>query len=513
MKKLFILPLFAILLCSCGESLLDLSNPNALVAQNSWSTQADVENGLTGCYHTLYNSFYNSMNVFLISGQSDEFYSQSPDGRLVDFVMLKYPDYDHNWNLNGWKYLYQSVFRCNQVINYAEHVSWDSDASKNNVLAQARAIRGMGFYYLAMLWHKAPIVSWISSPSDLPDEATFDDLVSFIEDDFRFAADYLPDSYPQVGRVNKYFAYTFLGKLYMNSGQWEKAKTAFDVVINSGKYSLVADYRDNFRHTNENNSESIWEIQNSDENQVISGFYGIANDNSVTSFSSYRERFLSASPYGFGDYSVYDWIVDMYKDEKDKDGNYDLRLKNNIAYPGIFDDFPDATIYGSTAWNSSTWSNLSWCTKYTTGYYRTSTSNWSPINTRILRYGELLMSYAECLVETGGANAITQAAKYVDMVRERSNLFPLAESVHADCLTDLGKFKSRLRIEREKEICFEYDRFFDIRRWGLGTDATYTAEVKARASKYANFSSGKEWLPIPYSEESNNPNLSQNTGF
>jgi hypothetical protein len=277
---------------------------------------------------------------------------------------------------------------------------------------------------------------------------------------------------------------------------------------------LVADYRDNFRHTNENNEESFFEIQNSDDNAVINGFYGIANDNAVVSFYSYRERFLSASPYGFGDYSVYDWVVDMYKDETDKDGNYDLRLENNVAYPGIFADFPGATIYGSTVWNTSTWSTLSWCTKYTTGYYRSSTTNWSKINTRILRYGELLMSYAECLIETGGASAIAQAATYVDMERERSTLYPLAQSVHAATLNDLTSFKTRLRIEREKEICFEYDRFFDIRRWGLGTDESYLTEIKARSSKYSlNWKAGREWLPIPISDVDNNPNLTQNTGY
>jgi hypothetical protein len=43
---------------SCSKDYLDLNNPNALVAQTAWQTQADVEKGLTGAYHTLYNSFH-----------------------------------------------------------------------------------------------------------------------------------------------------------------------------------------------------------------------------------------------------------------------------------------------------------------------------------------------------------------------------------------------------------------------------------------------------------------------
>ena len=412
-------------------------------------------------------------------------------------------------------YLYQSVFRCNQVVVHAEEVEWESESRKNEVLAQARAIRGMDYYYLAMLWKKAPIVDWISSPSDQPSEATFEELVDFIEADFAFAAAHLPESWTEPGRINRYFAYSFLGKLYMNSGQWSKAKDAFEKVIKSGKYQLVANYRDNFRHDTENNSESIFEIQNSDENQVMGGYYGIGNDGAECGYASYREKFLSGSPYGWGDYIVYDWLIDMYKDERNKDGGFDIRLRDNIVYPELFTDFPGEVVFmNRTEWDYANWSSLSWCRKYTTDYYRSITTFYSPINTRILRYADVLLSYAECLIECNGAASIDDAAAYVNLVRERANMYPLDESVHASCLSSADAFMKRLRIEREKEMCFEYDRFMDLRRWGLGTDAAYTAEVKARSKKYdSNFKPGREWLPIPLSEVSNNPNLTQNDGY
>lgn len=518
MKKLMtaIGAAFMICLSSCSDSLLDLNNPNSLVSQNAWETEKDVKSGLTGCYHTLYNSFYSGFNAFIINGQSDEFYSQSPDMGLASYIMLIYPDYDQRWNSGSWQYLYQSVFRCNQVITYADKVEWASEREKNEVTAQARALRGMDYYYLAMLWKKAPIVDWISSPEDQPEESTFEELVEFIEADFKFAAENLPESWNEPGRVNRYFAYSFLGKLYMNSGQWEKARDAFKTVIDSRKYNLVAEYRDNFKHTTENNSESIWEIQNSDENQSMGGYYGIPNDGSTCSYASYREKFLSASPYGWGDYIVYDWMIDMYKDERDRNGQFDTRLRDNIVYPDIFTDFPGEIVYmDQTEWNTTMWgTGNSWCRKYTTDYYRSWTTFYSPINTRILRYADILLSYAECLVETGGMAQVPEAAKYIDMVRERVNLYPLAESVHKSCLNSVEDFKHRLRIEREKEMCFEYDRFFDLRRWGLGTDDLYTAEVKARSKKYdSNFKNGHEWLPIPMSEVNNNPNLTQNDSY
>ena len=241
---------------SCSSDLLDLANPNALVSENSWNTQKDVESGLVGVYHTLYNCYWNSFNAFQISGQSDEFYSLSPDADLAGYVNLKYTNTDQRWNINSWTYLYQSVFRSNQVIVYADQVEWESEAKKAEVVAQARAMRGMSYYNLAMLYKKAPIVDWISSPSDQPNESTFEALVEFIDKDLTYAAQNLPEEFPEVGRFTKYFAYHLLGKLYMNSGQWEKAKAAFEVVIKSGKFSLAENYHDNFRHTTNNNCES-----------------------------------------------------------------------------------------------------------------------------------------------------------------------------------------------------------------------------------------------------------------
>lgn len=503
---------------SCKSEHLDLANPNALVAETAWNTQADVESGLTGVYHTLYNCYWNSFNAFQISGQSDEFYSLSPDADLAGYVNLKYSNYDQRWNINSWTYLYQSVFRANQVIVYADKVEWSSESKKAEIVAQARAMRGMTYYNLAMLYKKAPIVDWISTPSDQPNEATFDELVAFVEKDLLYAAENLPESFPEIGRFTKYFAYDMLGKLYMNSNQWPKAKAAFEVVINSHKFSLAPEYHDNFRHTTNNNCESIWEIQNSDRSTSAGGFWGIPNDGADCSFSARRDEFFGP-PFGggFGDYSVYEWMVEMYKDEKDKDGNYDIRLCDNIMYPEMFDDFPETVLYQKwTAWDPSVHGTQCRVRKYSVDYYTTGISNLgvNPIDMRLLRYGETLLSYAECLVEVDGASAIPEAAKYIDMVRDRVNLYPLAQSVHKDCLNDLKAFKKRLRIEREKEICFEYDRFFDLRRWGLGTDEEFTNEVKARADKYAmNYTKGKEWLPIPRSDVDNNPNLSQNEGY
>ena len=501
---------------SCNESYLDLGDQNKLTAEIAWGTQAGVEKGLTGAYHPLYNSFYTHFNAFLCSGQSDEFTSASPDAELRNFIQMAYYNYDHRWNINSYNYLYQAVFRANQVIVHADEVEWNSETAKSNVVGQARALRGMHYYYLTMLYKKTPLVDWISSPSDQPEESTFDQNCKFIEEDLKYAASVLPESFDEVGRVNKYFAIAFLGKLYMNSGNYAAAKDCFKQIIDSRKYTLVANYRDNFLPDTENNSESIFEIQNSDESpNKFGSYWGFGNDGADINFGQWRERFMSAGPMGYGDYIVADWTIDLYKDEMDKNGGYDVRLRDNIVYPELFTDFPGQSLYKGdyTSWSPS-WLDHIWCRKYATDAYLDSKAAQNPngINTRILRYADVLLSYAECLVKTGAP--LTDAAKYIDMVRERVNLYPLAESVHKDCFNDKKSFMRRLQKEREKELMFEYDRFFDLRRWGLGTDAEFTEYVKSYSDKHKrNFVNGREWLPIPQTEVNNNPNLTQNESY
>lgn len=506
----------ALIAPSCDETYIDLEDQNKLTASVAWGTQAGVEDGLTGAYHPLYNSFYTHFNAFLCAGQSDEFESASPDAELRNFINLSYSNYDQRWNINSYNYLYQAVFRANQVIVHAEEVNWDSETAKNNVVGQARALRGMHYYYLTMFYKKPPLVDWISSPSDQPEESTFEKNCKFIEEDFKYAASVLPDAFDQVGRVNKYFALTFLGKLYMNSGDYANAKDCFKKVIDSNRYRLVANYRDNFLPDTENNSESIWEIQNSDESpNKFGSYWGFGNDGSDVNFGQWRERFMAGGPMGYGDYIVSDWTVDLYKDELDKNGGFDIRLRDNIVYPDLFKDFPGQSLYQGayTEW-SPVWLDHFWCRKYASDafYNVQQAQNPNGINTRILRYADVLLSYAECLLQTG--SPIADAAKYVNMVRERVNLYPLEESVHKDCLNDKASFMRRLQKERCKELMFEYDRFFDLRRWGLGTDAEFTNYVKSYSEKHErNFISGREWLPFPQTEINNNPNLTQNESY
>jgi hypothetical protein len=127
-------------------------------------------------------------------------------------------------------------------------------------------------------------------------------------------------------------------------------------------------------------------------------------------------------------------------------------------------------------------------------------NNWSnngygyDYNVRILRYSDVLLMYAEALLNGSpvGTSGLT-ADDAVNMVRHRAQL-PLLSGVTMRQIWD----------ERRAELALEEDRFFDLIRTGQA----------ATVLGPKGFTSGKnELLPIPANQRQLNPNLAQNPGY
>jgi len=89
-----------------------------------------------------------------------------------------------------------------------------------------------------------------------------------------------------------------------------------------------------------------------------------------------------------------------------------------------------------------------------------------------LRYGEVLLNYAEACIELGQD---AEARTYINMIRARAGQPNLPGSITADAL------RLACRQERRVELAFEDHRFWDVRRWLIGAAAYHqTAAVDVR---------------------------------
>ena len=177
----------------------------------------------------------------------------------------------------------------------------------------------------------------------------------------------------------------------------------------------------------------------------------------------------------------------------------------SLYYKNSPNDFPylPSAIYGRARDNAG-WGDHMFICKYSTGYYRNFEDYFAPNNYWLIRYADVLLMYAECIIETGGSPM--EALTYVNKVRRRpsTNLPALENSIYSDALSSGEKFLKRLQMERSLELCFEGWRWADLKRWGLLNSQAGIDELKSRDTVFNNFISGKHHrLPIPQIEVDN----------
>ena len=374
------------------------------------------------------------------------------------------------------------------------------------MLAQASFMRALWYFQINLLWEKGTLVLEPVEAGYRPKDASEAEIWAQIEKDLLFADKYLPESWDaeNVGRATKGAAKALLGKAYMQQHLYDKAKEQFSWLIEreGTLYGLIDNWVDNFTDLDENNKEGIFEIQFDDTNKG-----GTGNDASMaTGFQ--RTQFYAPSGIGWGDGKARRWLVDEFLKEKREDGKNDIRLYNSILYHGFSKDFPDESrkYYNiADADNDEQWNSWGkdpedcYIRKYSTSYYREVEDYFARNNYRIMRYADILLNYAECIVETDGL--VSDAAKYVDQVRTRVGLAKLEDSQWASCLSSKDAFLKRLQMERTLELCFEGWRWADLKRWGLLDSQAGIDELKSRDADFNNFVIGKHRrLPIPQSE-------------
>ncbi|RAJ35718.1 RagB/SusD family nutrient uptake outer membrane protein [Pedobacter cryoconitis] len=514
MKKILCYILLGLLTTGCKKQ-LDLQNPNAKTIDLYWKTADDAQTGVNAIYNSLIqDGTYMRMFPALTDVRGDDFTGDSPWGDLVQVGNFSIPSNSGpvQWI---WATHYQLIWRANQVIINVPAIAMDEELKKR-IIGQAHFLRGLALFNLANTYRDIPV------PLELPVDkskyrtptATDEVLWAQIFADFKAAKEVLPVTYAglngpdagQTGRATKGAATGMLGKAYLYKKKWVEAAAEFNELINGvqkGKYALMANYRDNFKEVNENNVESLFEVQFGQPDAVggtVMNYGGEPNANwkQVSSVG----RTYAMDGYGYSDFLPTRWMYNEFKIEKTKDGKNDPRLLATIASYEPADN--SITVYGNK-----------WPFALTAIYPRKYTHdglNWpgnddqenSGINNRILRYADILLMYAEALNEMGNT---ADAYTYIQQVRNRANLPDLGTTSPG---MNQVQMRTQLAHERALEFSIESIRINDIIRWGWLYDPAKLAELKAHDADFNTWTPGKEYLPIPLSELNVNPNLKRN---
>ncbi len=167
------------------------------------------------------------------------------------------------------------------------------------------------------MWEKGALVLEPKETDYEPEDATEEQIWAQVESDLGVAIAGLPESWPaaETGRVTKGAAVGILAKVLMQQHKWSEAKTQLEWIIGKegSLYGLVPIWMDNFTHTNENNIESLFEIQYNDTNR------GNKNDGANMNTSFTRPRFYGPNSIGWADGKARRWLVDEFKKERRAD--------------------------------------------------------------------------------------------------------------------------------------------------------------------------------------------------
>ncbi|MFL5788446.1 MAG: RagB/SusD family nutrient uptake outer membrane protein [Flavisolibacter sp.] len=519
-KRLIAVSVIIFLIAGCKKD-LNISNPNTPTTANFWKTSNDAQMGINAAYSTFHRQGLSRWLHFMTIIRADEGYSTSPAPWIVNnYDVFNITDYNDYLVTSVWQDDYIGINRANQVLDNVPAITMDETA-KQQLLGEAKFLRGWFYYNLATIYGNVPIFLHTPKPGELPSNSTQEQVFTQAAQDFKDAAAVLPVSYnsDNIGRATKGAAYAMLGKSYLQQHKYQEAHDALQWLTEgpgAAQYNLVTDYRTNFIETSENNSESVFEIQNAaNPNDAFDNDQGDGDPNHTPDRLNYGTSippFFAPRPIGFTDGQARRWVVWEFLKENTTGGQRDPRLPATFLYDSTDERGPDFTmVYGRTFTSLGYSSDPAAVPNTHDVYFRKflddATMNGevfhSGNNYRYVRYADVLLLYAEAL---NGLGNTAQAYAFVDKVRARAGLESLSVVMPG---LNQQQFLDQLKHERITELTGEGHRWEDLARWGdLGP------QLASRDAGFANFKKNKhEFYPIPQSELDLNPNLKQNPGW
>ncbi|MEW4922243.1 RagB/SusD family nutrient uptake outer membrane protein [Algibacter sp. 2305UL17-15] len=506
---------------ACSDDILDQNNNNATSTANFGTSVEQVESAINGAFHPITGTFFWGRIVHTGAMlRSDEFNVFPFGSNTAMSTFLGNPG--DRWATEPWQELYKSIARCNNIIINVTEDGIADKTTRENLVGQAYFLRAFDYWYLANLYGNVPLIT------DLPDldnllveQATTDAVWAQIISDLEMAESMLPANWAgdNLGRPTSGAATALKGKSYLYMKQYGPAATALNSLV--GKYSLLpaAQFGDNFSTTNENNSESVFELQFLGQDTFVWG----SDIPGTGSMGNFHIDYAPPAKSPDRSHVVNPWLKDLYNANGDV-----VRRNETLVY-----DYPGATGYGGVAFVtdfstdnsdgnndiqiatdagvepifSKKYSGMELGTRDQVDFLGTNVGN----NWRVIRYADVLLMLAEALNED---NKTSQAIPFIDEVRDRAGLTLIADTNPGIDQTDM---RQAIIEERAMELAGEGHRFFDLVRWGLADDymgATSLHGAHPKSLSGGAFQNGKhELIWIPNSERDANPNLDQNPGY
>ncbi|WP_342648049.1 RagB/SusD family nutrient uptake outer membrane protein [Mucilaginibacter sp. CSA2-8R] len=325
-----------------------------------------------------------------------------------------------------------------------------------------------------------------------------------------------------------------VGYTNYDANRWVLAQNAAKAVMDLGTFNLFTDTSktpgrsfQNLFITGNNNSEYIWQVLNQPNSDLENIYDPPSRDGKGGGFP-YQEM-VDAFPMANG--KVISDPTSGY-DPNNPYSNRDPRLaytvnRDQSLLPAkltfILTPLNIYTVNGKPVGLDAIYSGTKtgyYCNKMLDPKVAPNSLAATPRSIPLIRYAEVLLSYAEASNEAEGP---AKAYPVIELIRQRAGLNPYQ--------LPLGLTKEQMRNviqnERRLELAFEGHRFWDVRRWKLGAtqDKFFTGMEVQRTSAGAlvaykrvdvrrhGFKPALYLWPLPQSEVAKSPLTKQNPGY
>lgn len=553
-------------LFACKDSFLD-GPAQGVLDQSTLANSVGVEGNLISAYSLLdgYANFggwgaAGSNWVYGSAGSDDAYKGSEPgDQQPISDIEL------YQWNTAGadgylndkWRVVYEGISRANATLNLLNDVmesGGDITASNaDRIEGEALFLRAHYHFEAWKFWGKIPYYKEddvdFKKPNLEPAEA-----MDLILADLDAAIAKLPESQNDVGRVTKWTAKAYKGRVLMFDKDFSAALSVLKDVVDNGPYALEETFHDVFSVAHDNGPETVLAYQASSNDGNPNGDNGNRND---------RLNFPhGGSPFGCcGFHQPSQNLINVFKVDSnglpfldDSWNDTDVDAATPVDPRLDWTAGRDGVPYLDWGVHEPNWIRArSWAGPYSPkkNIYEKSSGAGSAVgwasyqlnsmNMHILRYADVMLMLAEAEVEVG---SLENARSLVNEIRMRASKtaqgpdggdvqVPIDDAgitwavykigTYDAAWTDQAVARKAVRMERRLELAMEGHRLFDLRRWGTAKDVlnTYLAKEKTRReylTAASDFQDRHDWFPLPndqieISKVDGAETLSQNDGW
>ncbi len=485
--KIFIISALIFIISGCSESFLEVDSKTQETVTTYFTTDEHVKEAVVAAYDPLQwpdwsMDQYNPVNI-MSDIMADDIWVGGADKNDNQYwhLMMNYEANPTNVMTGLWIVAYSGVKRSNDVIQYLDWAKENiKEADAKYYEAQARVLRVFYYNWLWKFWGNIPYFDKNLAAPYIAEQLTAEDVYQKIIIDLEgaIAINALPMKEQSInyGRITKAMAYMLYAEIVMYQKDESRYPTVLDYmkeIIESGEYSLTANFADIFNDTGEWNDESIFEINYKDDNAARG--WG----NPLTAGGTVLPRLISPSNWadgtdghdnGWGFAPVRQEIFDLYSND---DERRDATCWNAAAAGDYTPRYQDTGLF-LEKYVAKTGGNANQIADADLNYNN---------NLRIYRYAETLLNAAEMIVRGAGSG---DAKGYLNQVHLRAG-----NNSEIDATID------NIIKERRLEFVGEGKRYWDLIR----TDKAETLLVPDEYGYRTNsWSSNKKYLPIPQSE-------------